>query len=59
MAQICKLCTRGPVRSATRSHSNIQSKKWSNINLQPRRLMGSRVLICSKCWKTVNKLVKA
>jgi len=58
MAKICIACGRGPVVGASRSHSNIKSKKWVYPNLQWRHVEGKRVRICTNCIKTKVKKVK-
>lgn len=52
MARTCEICGRGPKRGATRSHSNIQSKKWQNLNLQTKKIDGKTTKICTKCLKS-------
>ena len=52
MSRTCEICGRGPTRSATRSHSNIQTKKWNYINLQSKKIDNKRINICTKCLKT-------
>ncbi len=52
MSRTCEICNRGPKRGATRSHSNIQTKKWQHLNLQSKKIDGKTVKICTKCLKT-------
>lgn len=52
MSRTCEICGRGPSKSATRSHSNIQSKYWKHINLQTKKIGHKNVKICTKCLKT-------
>ncbi len=52
MSKVCEICGRGPVMGASRSHSNIQTKKWRHINLQAKTIDGKRVKICTSCLKT-------
>jgi ribosomal protein L28 len=55
MSRTCEICGRGPVSSATRSHSNIKSKKWKYLNLQSKKIGNKTVKICTKCLKTQMK----
>ena len=55
MSRTCEICGRGPSLSATRSHSNIQTKKWKHINLQTKKIKGKKTKICTKCIKTMHK----
>ncbi|MBN1326196.1 50S ribosomal protein L28 [Candidatus Falkowbacteria bacterium] len=56
MAKVCEICGRGPAKGASRSHSNIQTKKWRHINLQSKNINGKKVRICSSCLKTKYKI---
>ena len=56
MAKVCEICGRGPVMGASRSHSNIQTKKWRHINLQTKNINGKKVKICTSCLKTKYKV---
>lgn len=51
------VCGRGALNSASRSHSNIKTKRRQNLNLQNKRINGSKVKICTKCLKTMNKTI--
>ncbi len=55
MARRCDYCNRGPQKGATRSKSNIQTKRWVHINLQHRTIKGKRYKVCTKCLKTFDK----
>lgn len=39
MSRKCSVCKRGSINSASRSHSNIATKKRQYINLQTKKLM--------------------
>jgi large subunit ribosomal protein L28 len=56
MARKCELCGRGPKKDASRSHSNIKTIKRQYINLQTKRIDGRKMLVCTKCLKTMAKL---
>jgi ribosomal protein L28 len=56
MAKRCDICGRSSTKGAQRSHSNIKTLRRQHINLQPRRLGGSKQLVCSKCLKTMAKV---
>jgi len=55
MSRTCEICQRGPIRSATRSHSNIKTKKWKHLNLQTKTIKGKKTKICTKCLKSLHK----
>ncbi len=55
MSRSCDVCGRGPVKRASRSHSNIQTKKWKYLNLQTKKIDGSRKKVCAKCLKNISK----
>ncbi|MBT4648965.1 50S ribosomal protein L28 [Candidatus Parcubacteria bacterium] len=58
MAKVCDICSRGKVSGNRRSHSNNATKRTMKINLQSKKLGGSRMTICTSCLKTLNKLKK-
>ena len=49
--RICSLCGKKPKRSATRSHSNIQTLRRQHVNIQ--KIKGQ--LLCTRCLKTQRK----
>jgi len=55
MARVCDICGRGTIATATRSHSQIQTKKKSYINLQSKKIDGQRKKVCTSCLKTMAK----
>lgn len=55
MARKCDLCGRGATKDASRSHSNIQTKRRQYINLQTKQIGGSKLQVCTKCIKTIGK----
>jgi ribosomal protein L28 len=55
MAKRCAVCGRGSTSGAMRSHSNRQTLKRQNINLQSRKLEGQTVKVCVNCLKTAKK----
>jgi ribosomal protein L28 len=59
MARICDRCGRGALRSVSRSHSNIATKRQQFLNLQMKRVDGQRMRICTNCLKTLAKKPKA
>lgn len=56
MARICEKCGRGSMMSATRSHSNIKTKKRQFVNLLNKRVGGVRMRICANCLKAMAKV---
>ncbi|HDQ22996.1 MAG TPA: 50S ribosomal protein L28 [Candidatus Uhrbacteria bacterium] len=59
MSRTCQVCGRGPLTSATRSHSNIKTKKKKYLNLQTKKINGKKIKICAKCLKTKFKKARA
>ncbi|MBE7525067.1 50S ribosomal protein L28 [Patescibacteria group bacterium] len=55
MAKVCQLCERGPASSQSRSHSKVATKRRHEINLQTKKLHGTRMRICTSCIKTIKK----
>lgn len=55
MARRCEKCGRGPIAGASRSHSNIKTKRRLYVNLQYKVVNGKRLRICTKCIKTMAK----
>jgi ribosomal protein L28 len=55
MARICTVCGRGAMNSASRSHSNIATKRKQHVNLQTLLFNGQRVKACSNCIRTQTK----
>lgn len=58
MARICDTCGRGPIVSATRSHSNVKTKHRRFVNLQVRHFVGKTLKVCTRCIKTQAKATK-
>lgn len=56
MSRTCMVCGRNALNSATRSHSNVQTKRKQQVNLQNKTINGSKVKVCTKCLKTMNKI---
>jgi len=56
MAKKCDLCGRVSTRGTQRSHSNIKTLKRQNINLQSKKIDGKKMLVCTKCIKTMVKM---
>jgi ribosomal protein L28 len=59
MAKKCDLCGRSATKGASRSHSNIKTIKRQNINLQPKKIDGKKLFVCTKCLKTMAKMKKS
>ncbi|OGH85048.1 MAG: 50S ribosomal protein L28 [Candidatus Magasanikbacteria bacterium RIFOXYB2_FULL_38_10] len=58
MSRRCEKCGRGPTAGATRSHSNIKSKRRVQINLQSKKIDGKKTKICTSCMRTLAKVKK-
>ena len=59
MSRVCNACGRGPMVGNTRSHSNIASKHRQLVNIQPRKVEGKRVRLCTRCLRTLKTAVPA
>lgn len=57
MARLCDRCGRGSNRANSRSHSNIATKREQFANLQTRKLGGVRQTLCTRCLKTMKKVL--
>ena len=55
MAKKCKICGRGSVKGASRSHSNIKTIKRLNINLQTKTVDNKKEKVCTQCIRTITK----
>ncbi|MFH2105436.1 MAG: bL28 family ribosomal protein [Parcubacteria group bacterium] len=55
MSRVCEICNRGPLKRASRSHSNIKTNRHQKVNLQWTKKDGKRVKACAKCIKTMSK----
>jgi len=55
MIRACEKCGRGWMMSASRSHSNIKTKKRQFVNLLTKRVGGVRMRICANCLKALAK----
>lgn len=57
MSRVCNSCGRGPKVGNTRSHSNIATKHRQLVNLQPRKIGGQNVRLCTRCLRTMKTAV--
>ncbi|MCD4693748.1 50S ribosomal protein L28 [bacterium] len=55
MSKRCDICGKGSTKGAKRSHSNVKTLKRQNRNLQPRKVNGVKLKICTKCLRTLAK----
>ena len=55
MAKVCDMCGRGGLVINWRSHSNIATKHKQNLNLQPRKIDGVSLRVCTSCTRTETK----
>ena len=55
MSRICSICGRGPKKTIQRSHANNKSITRKFVNLQPRKVDGAKIKICTKCLRTAKK----
>lgn len=58
MSRQCSNCERRYMSSVSRSHSHIATKRRQNVNLQPRRVAGEKILVCAACIKAAKKVKK-
>ena len=58
MAKVCDICDRRKITGNKRSHSQTATKRTMGINLQSKRIGGTKMQICTSCIKTLNKLRK-
>jgi len=56
MPKICDICHRGALKGNSRSHSNIATKRWQNINLQKKTIDGKRYNLCTRCIRNIAKV---
>jgi len=55
MSRRCSVCERKSLKAASRSHSNIATKRRQYLNLQTQKIDGKKIKICTSCIKTKNK----
>ncbi len=55
MARKCEMCGKGVLTAASRSHSNVQTKKRRYPNLQNKVVNGKKMRVCTSCIKTMTK----
>ncbi|NCO98130.1 MAG: 50S ribosomal protein L28 [Candidatus Moranbacteria bacterium CG_4_9_14_3_um_filter_40_7] len=55
MTKVCQVCGRTPRSGNSRSHSNIATRRTFGINLQTKKINGTRKKICVRCIKTASK----
>ena len=56
MQKRCFICNKGSIKATSRSHSKVGTIHRQYVNLQRRWWSGVRVLICTRCIKTANKI---
>lgn len=55
MARICDNCGRRALKGNSRSHSNIATIKFQQVNLQYARIDGKRMRVCTSCLRSKTK----
>ena len=55
MGKVCQMCGKGPTTGASKSHSNVKTKRQVNINLQVKKIAGKKMKVCTSCIKTHSK----
>ncbi|NQT50164.1 50S ribosomal protein L28 [Candidatus Kuenenbacteria bacterium] len=56
MATRCEKCGKGPRTANMRSHSKIATKRKQYPNLQSKKVDGKKMVMCTRCIKTLNKV---
>ena len=55
MPRTCDICGRKPLRGNSRSHSNVATARWQNLNIQNKIIDGKKMHVCTQCIKTRSK----
>lgn len=55
MSRSCQVCGRGTNTANNVSHSNVKTKRTQKINLQSKKIIGTKIKICTSCLKTKAK----
>ncbi|MBI4121944.1 MAG: 50S ribosomal protein L28 [Parcubacteria group bacterium] len=59
MARVCDVCGKGSLiitpRKLLRAHRNPTTKQRRYPNLQPRRIAGMKIKLCTRCLKTAKR----
>lgn len=58
MSRACEICGRGTKTANNVSHSNVKTKRKQKINLQNKKINGTKIKICTSCLKTKTKKLK-
>jgi len=55
MSKVCHICGRGASTGHKVSHSNVKTLRKFSINLQSKKVGGSKKKVCARCVKTMSK----
>lgn len=55
MSRVCEVCGRGSQSGNTVSHAENKSRRKFQINLQSKKIDGTKTKICTRCIKTISK----
>ncbi|MEI6288301.1 MAG: 50S ribosomal protein L28 [bacterium] len=55
MPKICQICGRGTAVANNVSHSNRKTRRTQEVNLQHKKIDGTKMRVCTSCIKTNNK----
>jgi large subunit ribosomal protein L28 len=55
MSKVCHICGRGAQVGNKVSHSNVKSLRKFSINLQTKKVNGTKKKVCARCVKTMSK----
>jgi len=55
MSKVCSLCGKKPVTGNNVSHSKRRTKRRFSPNLISKKFSGVRLLVCTRCLRTLQK----
>lgn len=55
MSRVCEICGRGSGTGHAVSHSNVKTLRRFKVNLQSKKIDGTKTKICTRCIKTRSK----
>lgn len=55
MSRKCDLCARTAVNNVSRSHSMHATKRKQFVNLQSKKVDGTKINVCTSCLRTLAK----
>lgn len=58
MSRRCEACGKKALTGNARSHAMNATKKKQQINLQSKKIDGTKFKVCTSCIKTIAKITK-